>query len=268
MVEKLREFESDRGGNRFVPLTESRILGMPVIELRMLWRRYKFVSEFGINKRVLDIGSGQSLAWEYLVNSPMWLISTDLSLQNLTLASSAGARRQLNCAAESMPFTGDCFEVISALEMIYYLENPSSFLIECNRVLRKGGLLLMTMPNPDRTGFHKSPHSTNYLNVIECQNLLRSTGFSSEVFGVFRINKNLRNRFLLRCFAVAEKINIVPNSLKGRARIKRLVQGKLKTYNRMEEIESLIEQSDLEMVPLSGRTKDFSVLYVIGTKIS
>jgi len=252
----------------FILLTENRELGMPEIELRMLWKRYNLLAQFGANNDVLDIGSGQSLGWEELNQVCRKIITADLSFENLTAAKDSGVTRQINCSAEKLPFLKDSFDLVSALEMIYYLENQGAFFSECHRVLRPGGKILITMPNPSRRGFHKSPHATEYLDVIESHQYLGEMGFSTQVFGSFRINKSLLNTVLAVCFRVCITLRLVPRSLRGRARIKRFLQGKLYSFESLADLTKLLKETDYELIPLDKCNPNFSVLYVIGTKIS
>lgn len=49
--------------------------------------------------------------------------------------------------SEALPFRDDAFDVLSALQVIEHFEYPESFLEEAGRVLRPGGLLLLSTPN-------------------------------------------------------------------------------------------------------------------------
>lgn len=255
-----------RDPKKFALLTENRDLRMPEIELRMLWKRYDQLARLGRGKDVLDIGSGQSLAWEELSQSCRTIVTADISFENLVNARDAGVSAQVNCSAENLPFLKEFFDVISALEMIYYLENSRSFLLECHRVLRPGGKLFITMPNPSRRGFHKSPHAIKYFNVDDIHEFLNEAGFGVEVFGAFRIKESLLNISIAWCFSVCETLHLVPKSLRGRSRIKRVLQGKLTTFESLQDIEKGLRESDFNLDTLKNPSEDFSVLYVIGTK--
>lgn len=252
----------------FVRLTENRGLGMPEIELRMLWKRYDLLVQYGKNKDVLDVGSGQSLGWEEINQACGKIITADVSFENLIAARDSGVTRQINCSAEKLPFLNNSFDVVSALEMIYYVENQSVFFSECHRVLRPGGKLLITMPNPSRKGFHKSPHSTKYLDVNESYQNLREVGFSAEVFGSFRIEESPLNTVIALCFKLCVTLHLVPRSLRGRSKIKRFLQGKLSSFESLTDIAKLLRDTDMELIPLNNPSQNFSVLYAIGTRDS
>ncbi len=50
--------------------------------------------------------------------------------------------------AHKLPFKDQIFDTVIAGDIIEHLENPSKFLRECNRVLKKEGLLILSTPNP------------------------------------------------------------------------------------------------------------------------
>jgi SAM-dependent methyltransferase len=45
------------------------------------------------------------------------------------------------------PYAGEEFDVIRACEVIEHLENPWHFFRECHRILKAGGLLVLSTPN-------------------------------------------------------------------------------------------------------------------------
>jgi SAM-dependent methyltransferase len=64
---------------------------------------------------------------------------------------------------DRLPFPNDCFDAVVSIEGVEYLQQPCHFVRECNRVLRPGGVLIVTAPNISSlrsrwrwfvTGFH------------------------------------------------------------------------------------------------------------------
>ena len=94
---------------------------------------------------VLDVGTGEGilgrelesvgLPWVPLDNSPNMLES---------LPDNA-----VNAGATSLPFPDESFDAVAALYMLYHLDRPQDAIIECHRVLTKGGLFAAAAPSAD-----------------------------------------------------------------------------------------------------------------------
>jgi ubiquinone/menaquinone biosynthesis C-methylase UbiE len=76
------------------------------------------------------------------------VIATDLSRRMLEQAAAKmqGEARItfLRCAAERLPFPDNSFDVVTCLEALEFMESREDALRECVRVLRPGGVLLIT----------------------------------------------------------------------------------------------------------------------------
>ncbi|MBC8099687.1 MAG: class I SAM-dependent methyltransferase [Armatimonadetes bacterium] len=77
------------------------------------------------------------------------IIATDLSRAMLAraahnLAPYAGRVTLARCAAEQLPFPDNSFDMVACLEALEFTPQPLVTLRECIRVLRPGGLLLIT----------------------------------------------------------------------------------------------------------------------------
>lgn len=64
---------------------------------------------------------------------------------------------------DRLPFPNNCFDAVVSIEGVEHIQQPYCFIRECNRVLRPGGLLIVTTPNISSlrsrwrwflTGFH------------------------------------------------------------------------------------------------------------------
>jgi SAM-dependent methyltransferase len=86
---------------------------------------------------VLDIGGGQGYL-ESLLPEGWPSVVVDLSPTQLAGASHPKARAD----ASLLPFRGRCAGAVTALWMLYHLEDPASAIAEAARVLRPGGLFV------------------------------------------------------------------------------------------------------------------------------
>jgi SAM-dependent methyltransferase len=154
------------------------------------------------------------------------------------------------------------------LEMIYYLADQEAAFVECRRVLKPGGKLMVCLPNRDRPDFNPSPYSTRYPNLGEITSLLRHAGFDSRVYGAFAVEAmSSRDRVLgpVRHFAV--RYRLIPSSMRAKSMIKRVLYGKLPTlgavYDGMADSTAAVE---LDASAVSdGRYKN---LYAVGVSDS
>jgi ubiquinone/menaquinone biosynthesis C-methylase UbiE len=101
---------------------------------------------------VLDVAAGTGRLPLALLNHLSFqgrVIAADLSRKMLAqaagrLAEAAGQADLLWCPAEQLPFPDDTFDVVTCLESLEFMSNQQRVIAELARVLRPGGLLLIT----------------------------------------------------------------------------------------------------------------------------
>ena len=85
--------------------------------------------------------------------------------------------------AQTMPFKDCSFDSIFAGELIEHLHEPEKFLLECKRVLRGGGTLIITTPNKKSLinrifhSYEKEAHLSLF-SLKEIKDLLKKHNFS------------------------------------------------------------------------------------------
>ena len=90
-------------------------------------------------------------------------------------------------SAEKMPFKGGFFDSVFAGELIEHLHHPEKFVRESGRLLKKGGVLIITTPNRDSLinrvfrNYHAPLHFSLF-NYRELEELLEKNGFNVEHF--------------------------------------------------------------------------------------
>lgn len=99
----------------------------------------------GFNNRILDIGCGNGYVSSILI-SQNEVIGLDLSRLALMQAKMVGLNTVLSDLT-ILPFKDRSFDVVLALDILEHLFDPVSLLKEANRVLRKDGILLISVPN-------------------------------------------------------------------------------------------------------------------------
>jgi ubiquinone/menaquinone biosynthesis C-methylase UbiE len=96
------------------------------------------------SKKVLEVGCGTGAFISRLDASPA--IGMDVSSQACQIARDRGVRV---CVApgESLPVRSSSFDIVVCCEVVEHVESPQRVLAEIHRVLKEGGLLLISTPN-------------------------------------------------------------------------------------------------------------------------
>lgn len=127
---------------KFDPAVETEILGWPVT-----------AALAGVTApRVLDVACGTGRLARTLLPQVAFdgsLVNVDLSARMLRqgrpqCAAWPGRATWLRAPADRLPFAAGCFEMVACLEALEFLPSARAALAECVRVLRPGGLLLVT----------------------------------------------------------------------------------------------------------------------------
>ena len=84
-----------------------------------------------------------------------------------------------------MPFSANEFDTLLAGELVEHLKNPEKFIKEANRVLKKGGKIIITTPNKDSLVnriFHnnEAPLHFSLFNTKTLTKSLNKNGFEVE----------------------------------------------------------------------------------------
>ena len=117
----------------------------------------KISSSYAINRRsesfttdssdlILEAGSGTGIISELIDKS---IICTDISYEMCKQAIRKKRENVICCDAERLPIRNDVLDGILSTEMIYYLNDPDSFLKNSYDTLRNNAKLMITVFNQD-----------------------------------------------------------------------------------------------------------------------
>ena len=99
-------------------------------------------------KSVLDIGIGEGFFSRLCLQKKAKTISLDFADPMIQYHKENNPDFTLVQAdAQYLPFKNESFDILLALDVIEHLPSPPDFLNEVNRVLRKGGRLILITPN-------------------------------------------------------------------------------------------------------------------------
>lgn len=117
--------------------------------------RYRFAKRFaamlGESARILDAGCGTGYGTAELAASAS-VTGTDISAEAVEHAHSryrSERVRFIQGSCERLPFSDAAFDLLVAFEVIEHLDGWQDLLSEAARVLRPGGVLLVSTPNRD-----------------------------------------------------------------------------------------------------------------------
>jgi SAM-dependent methyltransferase len=170
-------------------------------------------------------------------------------------------------SAEALPFRRSAFDVVLCFEATYYIADMDAACGEIARVLAPGGRVMFVSANPERADFIPSPYSTRYHRADEYRTVLAARGFDVAVDGAFPVEPpeaGGRERVASVARKALQALGLVPTTLRGRARLKRLVFGSLMTLP--AELPRGFAPVEPRERQTSGPVRGFKVLYVTAVK--
>lgn len=104
-------------------------------EIQLAWVKSQLEKIGSGQARVLEIGCGRG----QLQDAAPGYVGFDISLET-----GRGLKKPFVCgAAEALPFTDQSFDMVMSFTVLEHLISPETALTEINRVLKKGGLLVL-----------------------------------------------------------------------------------------------------------------------------
>jgi SAM-dependent methyltransferase len=105
------------------------------------------------NGRVLDLGCGTGEPARYIAAAGLLVVGCDIAPKMLHQAAAAGRQPgacwvQLAADWRTLPMHPASVDAIVAASVLEYVQHPAAVLAECARVLRPGGIMVCTVPDP------------------------------------------------------------------------------------------------------------------------
>ncbi|MEZ0049175.1 SAM-dependent methyltransferase [Mycobacterium sp. MAA66] len=177
-----------------MPLTGERTV--PGLAEENYWFRrhevvYRRLSERCRDRDVLEAGSGEGYGADLIANIARRVIGLDYDESAVAHVRARYPRvEMLHGNLADLPLPDASVDVVVNFQVIEHLWDQGQFVAECLRVLRPGGVLLMSTPN--RITFTPgsdtplNPFHTRELNAAELTELLTEQGFAMEaMLGVY-----------------------------------------------------------------------------------
>ena len=149
-------------GERFVP-------GAPDAKGDMWyehWHRYHYVLPLVAGKTILDVACGEGYGSALLSRQAAQVSGVDISPEAIAHGRVAYAGRAnlrlFEASCTRLPFDAASFDVVVSFETIEHIREQAEFLDEVRRVLKPGGVLILSCPNKaeysDKRGFSNEFH--------------------------------------------------------------------------------------------------------------
>lgn len=108
-------------------------------------QEYKEKQDYSL--KTLDIGCGNGKVSEKIKDLGIETYGFDISEEALRKAETRGIKTQVGDIHMALPYQDSFFDIVFAGEVIEHIADPRSFVIEINRILKNGGLFVLTTPN-------------------------------------------------------------------------------------------------------------------------
>jgi len=254
----------------FTSVTEITGYNVTTEQLQRMFTRYHFASDFCLQKDVLEVACGTGQGLGYLKKKAKKVVGGDFDGKIVRLAQQYYKDRVeiIQLDAHELPFANRSFDVIICYEALYYLRNPERFLAESGRVLRENGVLILGTANKDWPGFNPSPYSYRYFSAHELQTLLSVNGFEVSLFADCPVRaETIKEMILSGVKQLAVRLRLMPKTMKGKEKLKRLFVGKLKTLP-PELSENMMPYIPPTPISTDSIVSDYKVLFAVGKKRS
>jgi len=234
-----------------------------------LYSRYAYGAQVGAEGRLLEIGCGPGVGLGILSASASLLIGADYDSSLLRRAQETYGQRVplVRLDAQRLPFPDGFFDTVLFYEASYYVPNMEQVFDEVLRVLSPGGRTILANANPESPYFIPSPLSEHYHTAEEFRTAFESRGFRVLIEGAFpAVEGTARSWVAIAARRLAHRLRLIPNTLKGRVLLKRILGEKLVPVPL--EMPADFGQS-VSRVPISygEPTNGFKVLYITATKV-
>ncbi|HAL45299.1 MAG: hypothetical protein A2Y12_06455 [Planctomycetes bacterium GWF2_42_9] len=195
---------------------------------------YIFSEQYAKNKVVLDDGCGSGYGSFHLIsNGAQKVTGIDLSQEAIEYANEKYKNKNLNFIqmdVTKLNFNDNTFDTLTSFQVIEHIKEVDKYLNEIKRVLRNGGVALITTPNkqtysPNTIGPENPFHVKEYY-LEELKNLLDIYFSKVQILGVNHSKKvdNLEDsaaysfrknvRIILQKINMAFLFNLIPQKIK------------------------------------------------------
>lgn len=128
-------------------------VGLLLKTMRPLWGRWvKIIREYKSGGRLLDIGCGEGYFLQY-AEKYYEAYGMDVSDYCISEACRRTKKTKLSVGSiANIDYGNEFFDVVTCFDVLEHLDDPEAAVLECRRVLRSGGVLVIRIPNTSSLG--------------------------------------------------------------------------------------------------------------------
>lgn len=182
-------------------------------EADLRYRRAIELAKLKNKSSLLDIGCKFALLRDLIGEERMEIeyYGTDISEEVIKkIRDFSASKFKVGDVSDKIPFESDSFDFVFALEIMEHVEKPTQMLKEIHRVLKKGGILILSVPNvycwneiicnmkkkPDTEG-HISAFTYQIMEKLLYFNNFTILNYCGTYMRIPFSKKFLKNRYLL-----------------------------------------------------------------------
>ncbi len=120
--------------------------------------RYRYAQDYSVAKNVLDTGCGVGYGSCHLAELAHTVVGVDNDPETIQYACRHYSRANVQYVVgdcQELPFRSESFDVITSFELIEHLPDTKRYLTEIRRILRTGGMFIVSTPNRSVYGEHR-----------------------------------------------------------------------------------------------------------------
>lgn len=234
--------------DNFTNVTELPGQGASKDQLSYMMTRYHLAKQYAKGKDVLEIACGSGTGLGYMAEEAKSIMAGDIdgNLVNIAANSYLGDSKVKvqKIDAQALPYEDKSYDIILLFEALYYIPDVSKFIAEVKRVIRPGGVLIITSVNCEWHGFNKSPFSHKYFAATELLDMFKVESKSQLLMGYHDLPAG-NNRIVSFIRQSAVKLGLIPKTMRSKELLKRIFYGKLTPipkviYDGLGKIETLV----------------------------
>jgi len=153
--------------------------------------RLDWIEKYKRKARILDIGCASGRFLKMAKDKEWETYGVEVSKTAADIAREKYGLNVITGRLDEAGFGDDFFDVVTASDVIEHVEDPKSFLLEINRIMKRGGLLYIAVPDFDGLYYkatvlishfnHRNyfvlPHHIYFFNQNSIRQYLKETNF-------------------------------------------------------------------------------------------